>query len=82
MPGNKLIAFEDQMKLGVREDRYGLKGDNGYSDLVEKQKSEKSPEKDNILNFTNQKDPSPEKSINMDDYDLKPVKEEKRKIVN
>ena len=34
------------------------------------------------MNFTNERSASPSKSLDMEDYDLQPVKEEKRKIVN
>jgi hypothetical protein len=38
IPGNSMLQFEDQIKLGTRENRYGLYGDNGYNDIVHEQR--------------------------------------------
>ena len=85
LPGNHLLPIQDQKMLGVRENRYGLQGDNGYNDIVKAQrlrdgiidKSIGSPE--NILDFT-QKPESPGKSE--ESLDVMPVKDVPRKIVN
>ena len=37
LPGNSVLPFEAERPLGVRENRYGIDGDNGYSDLVNQQ---------------------------------------------
>ena len=34
LPGNNMLSQQDEKKIGARQNRYGLKGDNGYSDLV------------------------------------------------
>ena len=34
LPGNSVLPFEAERPIGVRENRYGIHGDNGYSDLV------------------------------------------------
>lgn len=57
IPGNSMLPFEDQSKLGARENRYGLYGDNGYSEMVEDQRRKEgrafsSQTSENILNFT------------------------------
>ena len=84
------MSLEDEKKLGVRENRYGLHGDNGYNDIVREQRkkeglatlsAQSANRQENILNFT-QKESSPSKSDQKSEVDLKPVKEEKRKIVN
>lgn len=92
LPGNNFLSSLDEQKFGARENRYGLHGDNGYSDMVREQRKREgqaSPslnESDNIMNFT-KKEASPAKSNKSDkksdlSVDLKPVKEEKRKVVN
>jgi hypothetical protein len=89
LPGNNILSSLDDQKYGARENRFGLLGDNGYSDMVREQRRREglpSPslnESDNVLNFT-KKESSPVKSDKKSDIsvDLKPVKGEKRKIVN
>ena len=35
LPGNHMLPYKDQQKLGVRDNRYGLEGDNGYDQMVD-----------------------------------------------
>lgn len=44
MPGNSDIPVLEDLKYGVREDRYGIFGDNGYSDLIEIKRRDLSQE--------------------------------------
>ena len=88
-----MIPYELQQVQGVRENRYGIHGDNGYNEIVEAQRRKDGLDfyngmsDDNILDF---KQSSPEyqeddEAQDLDDsYDRKPVKEEnnKRKIDN
>lgn len=34
-PGNNEIDYQEFQKLGQRDNRYGVYGDNGYSDYIE-----------------------------------------------
>ena len=34
IPGNNMMSLEDEKKVLARDNRYGLQGDNGYSDIV------------------------------------------------
>jgi hypothetical protein len=76
----------------ARENRYGLQGDNGYTQMVDSQKPKdyrgtSVGKQENILNFT-QKEKSPRsKSVKSDkksegSVDLQPVRQQKRSIVN
>lgn len=83
-----MVPYELERVQGVRENRYGIHGDNGYSDIVEAQRqrdgldfyAEQSEE--NILDF---KQASPgfqedEAAQALDDsYDKQPTKQEKSK---
>lgn len=88
LPGNSLIANEEEWRNGARKNRYGLQGDNGFDEVVQEQRKRdglSSPAKKdaNILDFT-QKEASPQKSDKKSEgsLDLKPVKEPKRVVVN
>lgn len=35
LPGNNDIPYHEDQKYGIRENRYGIYGDNGYGDLIE-----------------------------------------------
>ena len=35
LPGNSLLANKEAQKLGVRDNRYGIYGDNGYQAVIE-----------------------------------------------
>lgn len=35
LPGNSDVPYEQALKFGVRDDRYGLFSDNGYGELIE-----------------------------------------------
>ena len=35
LPGNADLDYQEFLKYGQRENRYGIFGDNGYEDLVE-----------------------------------------------
>lgn len=58
LPGNNLLPLQDEQKLGIRQNRYGLEGDNGYSDIVKDQRKKDglatmSDHNDgNVLDFT------------------------------
>lgn len=87
MPGNTMLPENETQKHGARENRYGLQGDNGYSEAVKEQRKMEDllapPEKEDILDFTNNKGSSPQSRSELDDsYDKEPVKETKRTIVN
>ena len=48
LPGNMDLDFNDGQKYGARKNRYGLFGDNGYSELIEikRRKMKDEPKKD------------------------------------
>mmetsp|Transcript_3879 Transcript_3879/g.3813 ORF Transcript_3879/g.3813 Transcript_3879/m.3813 type:complete len:128 (+) Transcript_3879:430-813(+) len=35
LPGNHLISEKEESRMGVRDNRYGINGDNGYGQIVE-----------------------------------------------
>ena len=80
-----MLPFEAERPIGVRENRYGIHGDNGYSDLVDKQLkkgnntlSNRDPTlPENILDFTQPQPEEKEEEPKSDDsVDIEPVKEE------
>lgn len=53
IPGNSELDYQEVLKLGARHNRYGIFGDNGYTDLIEINKRapaimEKTSSTDNI----------------------------------
>lgn len=47
LPGNTDLDFNENQKFGARQNRYGIYGDNGYSELIEikRRKMEDQPPK-------------------------------------
>ena len=43
LPGNHILNEKEESKLGVRSNRYGIYGDNGYGKVVEIQKNKMNP---------------------------------------
>ena len=85
-----MLPLEQERLVGVRQNRYGVHGDNGFSDLAAAQAEKegfdlKMNQKENILDFQ-QPESSPARSDKKSEesYDMKPVKQEnqKRVIVN
>lgn len=35
LPGNQMVAADEARRHGVRANRYGLAGDNGFADIVQ-----------------------------------------------
>lgn len=84
LPGNHLLPLEQQRLVGTRENRYGVQGDNGFSDIAalqaEKEGINLLGKDENILDFV-----QPEGLEEEEQYDLQPVKQEKnqrRVIIN
>lgn len=87
LPGNHLLPLEQERLVGVRPNRYGVNGDNGFSDIAATQAERegydlKMSQKENILDFE-QPEASPDKKSE-ESYDMKPVKQsnQKRVVVN
>ena len=76
LPGNSLLPLEDERRISVRQNRYGIHGDNGYDEIAGFSKPA-----DSILDFV-QQDSQEIEVKSEDSYDKQPVKLEKRKIVN
>lgn len=34
LPGNNMVPLQDERKVGARENRYGLRGDNDFDKIV------------------------------------------------
>ena len=77
LPGNSLIPLEEERRNQVRENRYGIDGDNGYDEIA----GFTAPPKDPILDFV-QHDNQEIEVKSEESLDKQPVKLEKRKIVN
>ena len=81
MPGNSLIPPELEKATQARKNRYGVDGDNGYSEMVDSQLHKTGvslkSDKESILNFTKEEAPSPPKEAI-----FKQLKKGNRKIVN
>lgn len=45
LPGNHLLSEPEESKIGARHNRYGVAGDNGYSQIVEIQRLKQEPKK-------------------------------------
>jgi hypothetical protein len=50
LPGNHLLNLEDERRTSVRQNRYGIDGDNGYDEIAGFTK----PPSDSILDFYQQ----------------------------
>ena len=75
-----MLPLEQERLVGVRQNRYGVQGDNGFSDLAAVQAEREGydlnmNQKEDILNFQ-QPESSPVRSDKRSEesYDMKPVK--------
>jgi hypothetical protein len=50
LPGNHLLNLEDERRISVRQNRYGIDGDNGYDEIIGFTK----PPSEGILDFVQQ----------------------------
>lgn len=53
LPGNHLLSEKEEAKLGGRQNRYGVAGDNGYGKVVEIQRQKMIVGEDNKHNKSN-----------------------------
>ena len=91
LPGNNLLAVQDEKKNEVRDDRYGLHGTNEFDEVVQRQrmkdgltaKSAKSVNEDeNVFDISRRSSPQKSDKKSDESYDYQPVRGERRVVIN